>query len=83
MKHIYSIGGGKGGSGKSFIAASLGILLAKQGNEAFSGTSFSTTNGINALHVPTVPLAGVQRVANISVQMRVYDIVNLSKYQAI
>lgn len=31
MKRIYSIGGGKGGSGKSFIAASLGILLAKQG----------------------------------------------------
>ncbi len=33
MKHIYSIGGGKGGSGKSFIAASLGISLAKQGKK--------------------------------------------------
>jgi flagellar biosynthesis protein FlhG len=33
MKHIYSIGGGKGGSGKSFIAASLGILLARQGKK--------------------------------------------------
>lgn len=31
MRRIYSIGGGKGGSGKSFIAASLGILLAKHG----------------------------------------------------
>jgi flagellar biosynthesis protein FlhG len=31
MKKIYAIGGGKGGSGKSFITASLGILLAKQG----------------------------------------------------
>ncbi len=31
MRRIYSIGGGKGGSGKSFIAASLGILLAKLG----------------------------------------------------
>ena len=31
MRRIYSIGGGKGGSGKSFIAASLGILLAKRG----------------------------------------------------
>lgn len=31
MKHIYSIGGGKGGSGKSFVAVSLGILMAKQG----------------------------------------------------
>ncbi len=33
MKRIYSIGGGKGGSGKSFIAASLGGLLAKQGKK--------------------------------------------------
>jgi flagellar biosynthesis protein FlhG len=31
MRRIYSIGGGKGGSGKSFIAASFGILLAKLG----------------------------------------------------
>jgi len=31
MKRVYSIGGGKGGSGKSFIATSLGVLLAKQG----------------------------------------------------
>ena len=31
MRRIYSIGGGKGGSGKSFLAASLGILLAKLG----------------------------------------------------
>jgi flagellar biosynthesis protein FlhG len=31
MKRIYSIGGGKGGTGKSFVAANLGILLAKQG----------------------------------------------------
>ena len=31
MRRIYSIGGGKGGSGKSFIAASLGTLLAKLG----------------------------------------------------
>lgn len=33
MKHIYSIGGGKGGSGKSFIAASLGVLLAREGKQ--------------------------------------------------
>jgi len=31
MGRIYSVGGGKGGSGKSFIAASLGILLANLG----------------------------------------------------
>jgi len=31
VTHIYPIGGGKGGSGKSFVTGSLGILLAKQG----------------------------------------------------
>jgi flagellar biosynthesis protein FlhG len=31
MPNIWSIGGGKGGSGKSFIAGNLGILLAKGG----------------------------------------------------
>ena len=32
MTEIYPIGGGKGGVGKSFIAASLGALIAKQGH---------------------------------------------------
>ncbi|MGW8221094.1 MAG: AAA family ATPase [Syntrophobacteria bacterium] len=32
-KCIYPIGGGKGGTGKSFIAASLGTTLAKQGKK--------------------------------------------------
>lgn len=31
MAHIWPIGGGKGGSGKSFLASSLGRLLAKSG----------------------------------------------------
>ena len=31
MTHICPIGGGKGGSGKSFVTGSLGILLAKEG----------------------------------------------------
>ncbi len=31
QKVIWTIGGGKGGSGKSFIAANLGICLSKQG----------------------------------------------------
>ncbi|MBW2028447.1 MAG: P-loop NTPase [Deltaproteobacteria bacterium] len=31
MSRIYPIGGGKGGSGKSFVAANLGVLLAKSG----------------------------------------------------
>ena len=33
MRQIYSIGGGKGGSGKSFISASLGVSLATQGKK--------------------------------------------------
>ncbi|MFC1798739.1 AAA family ATPase [Thermodesulfobacteriota bacterium] len=32
MPEIYPIGGGKGGVGKSFVAASLGALIAKSGN---------------------------------------------------
>jgi len=31
MSRTYPIGGGKGGSGKSFLTANLGVLLAKQG----------------------------------------------------
>jgi len=31
MPHIWPIGGGKGGTGKSFITSNMGILLAKQG----------------------------------------------------
>jgi flagellar biosynthesis protein FlhG len=33
MTIIYSIGGGKGGVGKSFITANLGVLFAKQGKK--------------------------------------------------
>ena len=33
MPEIYPVGGGKGGVGKSFIAASLGALFAKQGRK--------------------------------------------------
>jgi flagellar biosynthesis protein FlhG len=33
MAHIWPIGGGKGGSGKSFLASSLGRLLAKGGKK--------------------------------------------------
>ena len=33
MAHIWPIGGGKGGSGKSFLASSLGRLLAKSGKK--------------------------------------------------
>ncbi|MDD5523835.1 MAG: P-loop NTPase, partial [Smithella sp.] len=33
MAHIWPIGGGKGGSGKSFLTSSLGRLLAKAGRK--------------------------------------------------
>ncbi len=33
MTNIWPIGGGKGGSGKSFLAGNLGIWLARQGNK--------------------------------------------------
>ncbi|HOS14056.1 MAG TPA: AAA family ATPase [Smithella sp.] len=33
MAHIWPIGGGKGGSGKSFLASSMGRLLAKSGKK--------------------------------------------------
>ena len=32
MSHVWPIGGGKGGSGKSFLTGSLGIILAKEGH---------------------------------------------------
>ena len=31
MPHIWPIGGGKGGTGKSFLTSNMGILLARQG----------------------------------------------------
>ena len=31
MAQIYAIGGGKGGSGKSFLTANFGALFARQG----------------------------------------------------
>jgi len=31
MPHIWPIGGGKGGTGKSFLTGNIGILLARQG----------------------------------------------------
>ncbi|MBW2204447.1 MAG: P-loop NTPase [Deltaproteobacteria bacterium] len=33
MTQIFAVGGGKGGSGKSFISANLGVMLAKQGKK--------------------------------------------------
>ncbi|MEE4351473.1 MAG: P-loop NTPase [Desulfatiglans sp.] len=52
MSHIYPIGGGKGGTGKSFITVNLGSLLAGQGNRVvlvdldLGGSNLHTLLGI-------------------------------------
>jgi len=52
---IYPIGGGKGGVGKSFITANLGVLLAKQGKRVLlvdldlGGPNIHTFFGLEAL----------------------------------
>jgi flagellar biosynthesis protein FlhG len=52
MTHIWPIGGGKGGSGKSFLVGNLGIWLAKQGNKTllldadFGGANLHTMIGV-------------------------------------
>jgi len=32
-RRVYTVAGGKGGTGKSFTAANLGTILAQQGNK--------------------------------------------------
>ena len=52
MAHIWPIGGGKGGSGKSFLAGNLGVWLAKQGKQTllmdadFGGANIHTMVGV-------------------------------------
>ncbi len=53
MKHIWPIGGSKGGSGKSFLTGSLGILLAMHGKKTllidadFGAANLHTIMGIS------------------------------------
>jgi len=53
VKHIWPIGGSKGGSGKSFLTASLGILLAMHGKKTllidadFGAANLHTIMGIS------------------------------------
>ncbi|RPI75752.1 MAG: MinD/ParA family protein [Desulfobacteraceae bacterium] len=57
MPRIFPIGGGKGGSGKSFITANLGVLLAKKGKKValidldLGGANLHTFFGLR--HIPT------------------------------
>ena len=53
MANIWSIGGGKGGSGKSFVTGSLGILLAKGGYKTLLvDVDFGTANLHTILGLP-------------------------------
>jgi flagellar biosynthesis protein FlhG len=53
IKQVWAIGGGKGGVGKSLIASSLGISLARQGNHVtavdldLGGANLHTTLGVD------------------------------------
>lgn len=57
MSHIYSIGGGKGGVGKSFITANIGVLFAKKGIKVIvvdldlGGSNLHTFLGIKSARV--------------------------------
>ena len=53
MSHIWPIGGGKGGTGKSFLTGNLGILLAKHGYTTLVvDIDFGTANLHTILGIP-------------------------------
>ena len=53
MSHIWPIGGGKGGTGKSFLTGNLGILLAKHGYRTLLvDVDFGTANLHTILGIP-------------------------------
>ena len=53
MAHIWPIGGGKGGTGKSFLTGNLGILLAKNGYRTLLvDIDFGTANLHTVLGIP-------------------------------
>ncbi len=56
MTNIWPIGGGKGGSGKSFLAGNLGIWLAKQGNQTLLiDADFGAANLHTMIGIPYQP----------------------------
>ena len=56
MTNIWPIGGGKGGSGKSFLAGNLGIWLAKQGNKTLLiDADFGAANLHTMIGIPYQP----------------------------
>lgn len=64
MAEIYPIGGGKGGVGKSFVAASLGALIARQGRTvALIDLDLGASNLHTFLGMPA-PKEGLNRFLN-------------------
>jgi flagellar biosynthesis protein FlhG len=56
MTNIWPIGGGKGGSGKSFLAGNLGIWLAKQGHRTLLiDADFGAANLHTMIGIPYQP----------------------------
>ena len=53
-KHVFAIGGGKGGVGKSFLASNLGVMLARGGRQTvlidadLGGANLHTCLGVSA-----------------------------------
>jgi flagellar biosynthesis protein FlhG len=64
MKQIISIGGGKGGSGKSFIAASVGILLASQGKKVVLVDLDLGASNLHTLLGQKIPQRGLDALVN-------------------
>jgi flagellar biosynthesis protein FlhG len=86
MKRIYSIGGGKGGSGKSFVAASLGTLLARQGKKVVLVDLDLGAPNLHTLLVQKAPQTDLdafiskktKRLENVAVQTTITDLYLIS-----
>jgi flagellar biosynthesis protein FlhG len=86
MTKIWPIGGGKGGSGKSFLAGNLGIWLAKQGNKTllidadFGAANLHTMIGIPYQHTSLSDFLSkkVQSLAETVIETRIPNLFLIS-----
>jgi len=70
-KEIYAIGGGKGGVGKSFISANLGVLLAKnKGRVLLVDADLGGANLHTCLGIPAPAVTLSDFIANPSMQIQ-------------
>jgi len=68
MAHIFAIGGGKGGSGKTFICANLGVLLATHGKKVILIDLDLGASNLHTLVGQTHPKTGLHNFLNKSVR---------------